>query len=75
MSSLQHATNMATFDADFATLGANLAALQDFARSLPAGVTVPIVKRAMFDELSGKVETLFDRLSYALAAVESDALY
>jgi len=50
--SLSHAqTNTATLDADLEVLGNTLMALQDMARSLPAGVTVPLDRRAAFIEL------------------------
>jgi hypothetical protein len=65
----------ANLEAGIVTLSANLAALQDMARGLPAGVTVPLDKRAAFAELDARVNRDFDRLSYALAAVESGGLY
>ncbi len=70
----QTQTNTAHLDSEIAALGANLAALQDFARSLPAGVTVPLDKRAEFAELEATVNRRFDRLSYEMAALEGDTL-
>ena len=67
-------TNSATIDADIAALGASLAALQDIARSLPDGVTVPLDRRAEFASLEASVNRQFDRLSYEMAAIEGDVL-
>jgi hypothetical protein len=64
---VQHAPcDLATIDAEIATLGNNLAALQDMARSLPIGVTVPIDKRAEFCQMVALVDYLFERLAVML---------
>jgi hypothetical protein len=68
-------SQLASLEQDISVLCNNLTALHDMARSLPVGVTVPIDKRAAFAELDARVNRDFDRLSYALAAVESGALY
>jgi hypothetical protein len=76
MSILTHTqTSTATFDNEIAALGANLETLQDFARSLPTGATVPLDRRAEFMELEARVSQQFDRLSYALEAIERDTVY
>jgi len=75
MSIVQHATNTPALEHDIAALAGNLNALHDMARSLPAGVTIPLDKRAAFADLDAKVNYDFDRLSYALAAVEDGRLY
>ena len=68
-------SQLASLETDIDILANNLNALQDMARSLPTGVTVPLDKRVAFDALSDRVEAQFDRLSYALAAVEDGRLY
>jgi hypothetical protein len=70
----QTQANTAILDSEIDTLGANLATLHDFARSLPTGVAVPLDKRTVFAELEFKVNRQFDRLSYALAAVEGNTV-
>jgi hypothetical protein len=75
MSIVQHGTNTATLDNEIAALGADLAALQDFACSLPTGISVPIDRRAEFAELEARVNRRFDRLSYTLATIEDGRLY
>jgi len=76
VSILQHAqTNTANLDSEIAALGANLAALQDMARSFPVGVTIPLDKRAAFDEMSTYVEAQIARISCTMATLEWDALH
>jgi hypothetical protein len=71
----QPQTNSATLDLDIVALGASLAALRDMARSLPAGIAVPHDRRGEFAALEARVNSHFDRLSYALAAIEGDKLH
>jgi len=76
VSILAHAqTIIANLDSEIADLGANLAALQDFARSLPAGVTISLGERVTFDGLSDQVNAQFEdiaeRLETAGVPVES----
>jgi len=68
-------TNSATLDADITNLGTDLAALQDMARSLPVGATVPFDKRSVFTELEDRVNQQFDRLSYVLAMYEGETQF
>ena len=75
MSLSQTQTDTATLDSEIAVLGANLADLQNFARSLPASVTVPLDQHSVFTELEERVSQQFDRLSYVLAMYEGNTLF
>jgi hypothetical protein len=76
MSLSQVQTNTATLDNEIANLGNNLAALQDMARSLPAGVTIPFDRRAEFCQMVALVDYLFERLAAMLetSGIPADAV-
>jgi len=69
MGIVQHAPHdLATIDAEIATLGNTLATLQDMARSMPAGVTIPLDRRTEFCRMAALVDNQFER---AAALMES----
>jgi hypothetical protein len=74
VSILTHAQpDLATIDAAIAILGANLAALQDMARSLPVSVTISLDKRTEFCRRAAIVDSQFERVAVMMeaAGVES----
>ncbi len=78
MTILAHAqSDIASLDADIASLGENLAALQNLARSLPAGVTFPTDKRAEFCRQADLVEYQFERLTARceLSGIAPEAIF
>jgi len=67
-------SQLATLDHDIEVLANNMAALHEMARSFPVVVTLPVEKRAVFGAMYDHVAAEIDRLSYALATCEDNAL-